>query len=278
MTTDKIKQVLLYAGLGTAATALPFCLAAPGHAPRRLKLPFDGRNCAHRGLHSQDKSIPENSLAAFRKAAENGFGVELDVQLSKDGQVVVFHDDNLKRVCGVDRRVDELTLAELQELKLCGTEERIPLFTQVLAAICGRGPVICELKSGKRNRELCKKTLEIIQGYTGDICIESFDPGIVIWFRFHAPYLLRGQLAMPIKDYKDEGASGLMAFALSRCLFNPLARPQFIAYEIGRKPLQVKLCEAMGAMKVGWTSLSPANEKKYDCVIFQFYRPERKFK
>ena len=278
MNNEKLEKILVYAGAGIAAAAVPVFFAAPGHAPKRLKMPFNGVNCAHRGLHSQDKSIPENSLAAFRKAAENGYGVELDVQLSKDGQVVVFHDDTLKRVCGVDKRVDELTLEELQALKLCGTEERVPLFTQVLSAICGRGPIICELKTGRNNRELCRKTLDIIEGYSGDICIESFDPCIVAWFRFHAPHLLRGQLSSPCKSFASEGMPKPLAFILSRCLMNPLARPQFIAYEIAKKPLQVKLCEAMGAMKVCWTSLSPSNEKKNDCVIFQFYRPERKFK
>ena len=77
------------------AAALPLFLLAPGHATRRQKAPFLGMNFAHRGLHSRDKSVPENSITAFRLAARAGYGVELDVHLSKDGQVVVFHDDTL---------------------------------------------------------------------------------------------------------------------------------------------------------------------------------------
>ena len=88
-----------------AAAALPVFLLAPGHASRRQKAPFMGMNFAHRGLHSRDKSVPENSIAAFRLAAREGYGVELDVHLSQDGQVVVFHDDTLERVCGVPGRV-----------------------------------------------------------------------------------------------------------------------------------------------------------------------------
>ena len=93
-------------GLITAAAALPLFLLAPGRATKRQKAPFMGRNFAHRGLHSRDMSVPENSLEAFRLAAKAGYGIELDVQLSKDGQVVVFHDDTLDRVCGVHARVD----------------------------------------------------------------------------------------------------------------------------------------------------------------------------
>ena len=88
-----------------AAAAAPLFLIAPGAATRRQKAPFYGLNFAHRGLHSRDKAVPENSLEAFRLAAEAGYGIELDVQLSKDGQVVVFHDNTLDRVCGVHGRV-----------------------------------------------------------------------------------------------------------------------------------------------------------------------------
>ena len=102
--------------------ALPVFLLAPGRGGKKTA-PYLGRNFAHRGLHTQDKRVPENSLAAFALAAEAGYGMELDVQLSRDGQVVVFHDDDLRRVCGRDARVDELDLAELQTLSLCGTED-----------------------------------------------------------------------------------------------------------------------------------------------------------
>ena len=177
--------------IGGAAAGASLFLLAPGTSSRRQREPFMGTNVAHRGLHSRDKSVPENSLEAFRLAAEAGYGIELDVQFSKDKQVVVFHDDTLDRVCGVHARVDELTYDELKELRLCGSDQIIPLFTEVLGVIRGRSPIICELKNGRNNRELCEKTYEIISGYRGDICVESFNPMIVAWFRFHAKDLLR---------------------------------------------------------------------------------------
>ena len=117
-----MKKKLHYAGAAVLLASVPLFMLAPGRVTKRQRAPFQNVNFAHRGLHSRDKSVPENSLEAFELASRAGYGIELDVQLSKDGQVVVFHDDDLKRVCGVDCRVDEKTYAELTELRLCGTE------------------------------------------------------------------------------------------------------------------------------------------------------------
>jgi glycerophosphoryl diester phosphodiesterase len=251
-------------------------LIAPGRSSRKASAPFVGRNFAHRGLHTEDKSVPENSMAAFAAAAAAGYGIELDVQLSKDRQVVVFHDATLDRVCGVKSRVDEKTYDELHATSLCGTKETVPLFSDVLKCIDGRGPLIVELKTGKHNRELCRKTLALLKDYRGDVCIESFDPRIVRWFRFHAGKLIRGQLACRPSRYERKDASKKAAFLLGNCLLNFLGRPQFIAYEIGRKPLTVKLAERLGAMRFCWTSHDMKNEKKNDAVIFELYTPEIK--
>lgn len=272
------KSTLCKIGVAAGLAALPVLLVAPGRASAEKKRPFMGRNIAHRGLHREDKTVPENSLAAFRDAVDGAYGVELDVQLSRDGEVVVFHDDTLSRVCGVDARVDELTLAELRELRLCGTGETIPLFSEVLRVIGGKTPIICELKTGRHNRELCEKTYALIKAYRGDICIESFDPTIVAWFRKNAPELLRGQLAAPTEEYTKDGRSTVQGFLLSHTLLNFLARPQFIAYKIGRRPALVRLSEKLGAMVVGWTSHNAVNEHDRDAVIFEFYEPRPWFK
>ena len=271
----KKSAVLPLAGLAGLAAAQLF-IFAPGRSTKRQRAPFAGMNFAHRGLHSRDKSVPENSLQAFRLAADAGYGIELDVQLSRDGEVVVFHDDTLDRVCGVHARVEDKTLAELQQLSLCGTEQTIPLFSQVLSVIRGRGPIIVELKNGKRNRELCEKTYALLENYRGEVCVESFNPFIVAWFRIHAKDLVRGQLAMPPKDY--EGWPKPLAFLLSRTALNFIARPQFIAYRIGPRPFPVILADMLGAMNIGWTSHEPRNEKGRDGVIFEFYKPKVKYK
>ncbi len=262
-----------YLPAAAAAAALPLFLLAPGHLSRRQKNIFGGVNYAHRGLHSWDRSVPENSLSAFSRAAKAGYGIELDVQLSRDGRVVVFHDDTLDRVCGVHARVDDLSWKELSALRLCGTDERIPLFSEVLQSIAGCEALIVELKNGPRNRELCEKTNALLAAYRGHVCIESFNPFIVAWFRFHAPDMVRGQLATTMSNYAEDNIRGLKAFLLHHTLLNFLARPQFIAYRIGPRPLSVRLCTALGALNIGWTSHEPRNEKGRDAVIFEFYRP-----
>ena len=265
---------LLAAGCLLAA---PFVLLAPGQAADSKKAPFLGRNYAHRGLHSEDQSIPENSMKAFALAAEAGYGMELDVQLSKDGQVVVFHDDTLDRVCGVAARVDELDYDELKALPLYGTEERMPLFSEVLALVGGRTPLIVELKNGPKNDELCEKTYALLRTYQGAYCVESFNPFIVAWFRFHAPAVLRGQLAQLPEDFVRGGRKITESLLLGNTLLNVAARPQFIAYRIGPRPLAVRFAEALGAMRVGWTSHSRDSERGRDAVIFEYYTPDVRY-
>lgn len=271
---------MLYAII--AALVLPpliyLYLILPGHAKKDKKAQFYGRNIAHRGLYEKDQSIPENSLCAFDRAVKHGYGIELDVQLSKDGQVVVFHDDTLDRVCGVNKRVDELDLNELKSLSLCGTNERIPLFTEVLETVGGKVPLIVELKTGKRNRELCEKTYALLCSYSGVYCIESFDPLIVKWFRFHAPHILRGQLTEMPGDFVKEKVSAQLSFVLGNVLLNFLARPHFIAHRKGKKTPAVRIANKFGAMDVIWTPDSPDDQPDCDTIIFEHYKPEIKFK
>ena len=129
-----------------------------------------------------------------------------------------------------------------------------------------------EVKTGPRKYELCEKTVEILGDYPGDVCIESFDPLILRWFRKHAPQYLRGQLAQPAEGY--EGYSKLLGFVLSHCLTNFMGRPHFIAYKLGRKALGARLAEAMGALQFGWTSRSLTDPKPRDGMIFEHYRPD----
>ena len=275
--SQKLRKAALIGSGAAIAAGLPLFLLAPGAVTKRQKAPFFGRNFAHRGLHCEDRSVPENSLEAFRLASRAGYGAEMDVRLTKDGQVVVFHDDTLERMCGVPGRVDEKSYDELKLLTLAGTNQRIPLLTEVLETYGGRGPLIVEIKTGPRNRELCEKTYAILSDYPGEVCIESFNPMIVRWFRLHGKDLVRGQLATQTWEY-DDSVSRPTAFLLSHCLLNFLSRPQFIAYHTGYRPLSTRLCEAMGAMRFCWTSHNERAERRRDGVIFEFYRPQLRFK
>ena len=238
---------------------------------------FRGVFYAHRGLHNIDIGIPENSIAAFRRSKEAGYGTEFDVQLSKDGQVVVFHDDDLKRVCGVDARVDSMRYDELSKLPLLGTDEHIPLLSDVLACFDGtKMPLIVELKTGKRNAELCRKTCELLFAFSGNYCIESFDPFIVNWFAKNAKDVVRGQLATDVSEYMP-AQKKIVAKLLSNCAFSFMNKPDFIAYKNVPLPRHVKKLLSKGVMLFSWTSRSAGDcPKNSDGVIFERYEPQDK--
>ena len=251
-------------------------LIAPGRSTKAQRAPFEGRAFAHRGLYERDQSVPENSLEAFRRAVAAGYGAELDVQRTRDGRIVIFHDDSMQRACGVDRAIRDFTYAELQAYPLFGTDERIPLFSEVLRVFGGRQPLIVELKYGPDWALLCNATCRMLEEYTGPACVESFHPAMVRWFRRHDPRRLRGQLS-EAACFSQKQVKWYLAFAMSRLLSNCLTRPQFIAYRLGPKPLSVRVSEAMGAMKVLWTAREIGDHARHmrenDAVIFEGYRP-----
>ena len=269
--------------IGVLLLLIWFCVK-PGRFAAAQAAPFYGVNHAHRGLYAQDQSVPENSLPAFAAAAEKGYGMELDIQLSLDGEVVVFHDDTLARMCGIDGRVDAFPLARLREMPLAGTAERMPLLTEVFDTVAGKAPIIIELKTGPRNEELCRKGLALMRAYQkqygGAFCVESFDARIVAWFRKNAPDILRGQLT----DSPRALGSGrpVLDFIAGNLLSNVIARPQFIAHGPGRKTALARFAEACGAMPVYWTARpgvdAAALEEYYDAVIFEHYAPKPKYK
>jgi glycerophosphoryl diester phosphodiesterase len=264
--------------IAVSIAAFALFLAAPGKAPTEEKEPFMGRNFAHRGLHDSDKFVMENSMAAFRRAVSCGYGIELDARITADGQIVIFHDDTLYRMCKVNARVEDLSWDVLKTFRLNGTDEGIPLLSEVLEMVGGRVPIILELKNCRKNRRLCEGALKEIRTYKGALCVESFNPFILRWFRKNAPEVIRGQLSCTLKSMGFKVNPG--AFILSRLYTNVLSRPHFIAYGIGKKPLTVRLCEKLGAMKVAWTSDNVSHDLygENDAVIFENYRPLAKFK
>lgn len=187
---------------------------------------------AHRGLFNNID--PENSIDAFANAIKNGFGIELDVQFSKDKKLVVFHDDNLKRITGDKRDVCELTFSELSSLKLSNTEKKIPLFKDVLNLINGKVPLIVEIKHGKNTKELAEETYNLLKGYKGKYAVQSFDPFILNWFVRNEPQVIRGQLSASPKNYI--GFKSYEKFILANLLLNFKSKPDYISYEFKGLP------------------------------------------
>lgn len=216
-----------------------FILARPAaKSPENKKLLCD---YAHRGLHDGNTgNLPENSLAAFALACREGFGIELDVQLSSDGHVMVFHDYSLSRMTGVEKKLCELTAEELCKLSLAGTDQTIPTFTQVLSLIDGRVPLLVELKGENFDMSLCPKVAELLSDYKGDYCIESFNPLLIKEIKKYLPGSYCGLLyTNACRDKKKVTAINI---AVSGMFLNFLAKPDFIAYnQIDRESLPVKL-------------------------------------
>ena len=250
--------------------------------PRKEEMrPFEKNYVAHRGLYDPAKGIPENSLTAFRLAAEAGYGMEMDLQLTRDGKLVVFHDKTLERMCGVKVNLTDLTYEELQSYRLSGTEERIPLFDEVLEVVDGRTPLIVEIKSEGRCFRTTRMACERLATYPGIYCMESFHPLCMWWVRRHYPKILRGQLSMNyfVEEPKKPFYQKLV---MTSMIFNVFSRPDFIAYKHShREQFSYRLLRKFYRVEnVAWTIQSQEEleqaRKVFQVMIFDSFLPEEK--
>ena len=225
---------------------------------------------AHRGIHD-NITVPENSLPAFSAAAEAGCGIELDVQFTKDRQLVVFHDDNLSRMCGDDRLVIDVTYDELSKMRLLDTDEKIPLLSEVLETVGGRVPLLIEMKNERRVVwELPRALYSIMKDYKGVYAIESFNPMFLRKYKKFDKTIARGMLSMRFGEFKSQCRrhQRLIALTLENLMWNFMAKPDFIAYRItDYKKVSLKLNHLLGATTVAWGTTDPSDintrTKKY---------------
>ncbi len=263
-------------------TAAYLFLIMPRIADRPDYTPLMGWHYAHRGLHDNASDAPENSMAAFQLAVEHGYGIELDVQLTKDKLPVVFHDDTLKRVCGIEGRVSQYTYEELQGFSLYGTEQKIPLFQDVLDLVDGQVPLVVEYKMPTSSTLVCDVADPLLKNYDGVYCIESFHPFAVRWYKEHRPEVVRGQLSANFAKEK-KGKEPFEQMLVHYLLTNVLCRPDFVAYKSAdAKNLSRVLCKNLfDGLAVAWTIRSQeeldARKKDFDLFIFESFAAENKF-
>ena len=300
-------------------------LIKPNTGRQEKMKPFEETYIAHRGLFDNGEDsmsvdntsynggvnnnvVPENSIPAFEKAVEAGYGIELDVQTTSDGRLVVFHDETLLRMCGVDRKLYECSYDELQKYHLAKTKERIPLFDEVLKVIDGKVPLIVEIKSEGNWRLTTRLTAERLLSYGGVslnddkqnnrgagsdkdkvekqlhdaryvYCMESFHPLVVKWFKDNRPDVLRGQLSTNFFRSKMKRA-WYEKIILTNLLLNFLAKPDFIAYNYRYKNQpSFWLCRVLfKVVSVAWTVRSEKVLKRvlrvFDVIIFDSFLPE----
>lgn len=213
---------------------------------------------AHRGLHNG--AYPENSLPAFYAAMRQGYGIELDVRLTRDGEAVVFHDATAKRMCGLGVRIEASTLSELKTLRLGGTSYTVPTLAEVLELVDGASPLLIEIKGdGNKSERLCRRVAELLDTYPGAFAIQSFDPKTLGWFKRYRPRFARGQLVCPLKSVRGRKHPRLAAFALSNMFTNVISRPDFISVN-GRqiKNPSFRICVALFKCRAFvWTVRTP---------------------
>lgn len=251
--------------------------------PRVLGRPdesiFSQKFFAHRGLHDNQSVAPENSMAAFKRAVEAGYGIELDVQLSKDRIPIVFHDEDLERVCGQKGKVRDYTFEELQKFPLCNSDERIPKFQDVLQLINGRVPLIIEIKIHEDYKKVCKLADQVLKLYQGAYCMESFHTGALFWYRMHRKGVIRGQLSSDF--YKEIHRLDIPSFMVHHLLLNFVGKPDFVAYNhLYKKVREREICFHFFKIKAAaWTIKSSQELKEakndFDVFIFEGFLPEQ---
>ena len=209
------------------------------------------RLIAHRGVWTEGPEAPEDSLAAFDAAVASGYAVELDVHLSADGVPVVIHDDDLERMSGEPGSVAELTVAELQELRLLGGDQTIPTLEEALAVVDARVPLFVEIKNEGEVGALEDAVADVLSAYDGNVAVMSFNPYSLARMAEAAPEIMRGQLA---SRFKGEDLAWYEKLLLANMAMSWTSKPDFIAYDIDALPCPgVTVQTWRGRPILGWT-------------------------
>ncbi len=229
---------------------------------------------AHRGLH-KGREVPENSLAAFQAAIDKGYPIELDIQLIRDDEIIVFHDFDLRRMCGRNIGTNQISKADLKSLKLFESDQQIPLMEEVFEMVKGKVPLLIELKNKSFSKILETVLLKKISVYKGEFALQSFNPFSVKWLKENAPHIKRGLLGSRLED---EEIKSIKKIIPQKLLFGKIAEPDFIGFDIRYLPdKNVNKFRKSGIPILAWTVSDTellAKAKKYaDNFIFENIHP-----
>ena len=205
---------------------------------------------AHRGIFDNKKTI-ENTIGAFIKAINKGYVIELDLHLTSDNKVVVFHDDTLERLTDKTGKIENITFEELKRIKLLKTDNYIPSFDEVLNLVNGKVPLLIELKSSIKGSKLEKEVSKILKDYNGEYAIQSFNPKTILWFRLFRKNIIRGLLISP-KTYKIYNYSRI----INAC------KPDFI--NVNKSLLDTDIVKNFNGIKLAYTIEKNEKDKYSD--------------
>lgn len=267
---------MIYIAIAIVLIFAFYIFAIRGRVGYKKLSELKGFDYAHRGLHGN--GVAENSMTAFRKAKEKGYGIEFDIHLLRDGSLAVIHDSALKRTTSAEGIIEDLTEEELKLYNLENTEDTIPTFKEVLDLYNGAAPLIIELKAHKNQAALAKAAADALKDYNGAYCIESFDPRCILWLKKNRPEIIRGQLAQNFFKTNDK-LNFFIKFLLTNNLLNFITKPDFVAYNFShRKLLATRLCQKLWKMQmVGWTIRTKETQKQVKnenwLSIFEYFLP-----
>lgn len=244
------------------------------------------RPIAHRGLHDAAAGVIENSIGAARAAIAAGYAIECDVQATRDGDVVVFHDDTLERLTAAQGDVRDLDARALAALTLNGSHETIPLLGDFLAAVSGRTPLVVELKSRfDDDMTAARRVSAALAAYSGPVVVESFDPEPIAWLRANATALGVAHIPLGIvgEASYDEGEWLSLPAArraeMTHFLHYPRTRPDFLSWRVADFPHAIPFLAraALGIPVTTWTVRSPTQAASAaawaDQIVFERFRP-----
>jgi glycerophosphoryl diester phosphodiesterase len=244
------------------------------------------RPIAHRGLHDASNGIVENSLSAARAAIAAGYAIECDIQTSRDGELVVFHDDTLERLTAATGPVAAFDASTLTRLQLDGAAETIPTFAGFLATIAGAAPLVVELKSRfDGDTRGAERAAALLAAYDGPVVVESFDPAPIAFLRANAdrlgvPDIPLGIVGEAVYDEKDwPTLTAAQRVEMTQFLHFPLTRPDFLSWSVADLPHAIPFLarQALGLPVTTWTVRTPAQAeaaaKWADQIVFETFLP-----
>lgn len=216
---------------------------------------LENRIIAHRGGFFDNKEIYENTKEAFAIAIEKGYAIELDVHVTKDNQVVVYHDDNLNRLMKVDAMIEDLCLTDLPKVPFS-----IPRFQDVLKQVNGKVPLLIEIKSIRHIGRNVDTVMEVLKEYSGEYAIQSFHPYVLLYLKQHYKKVIRGQLGSPNRSKK---IPKIQKWITQSMCFNFFTKPNFISYEYNEMSLnQITKLKKKYTM-IGFTITDYSDYTKY---------------
>lgn len=226
--------------------------------------------CAHRGLHNKEMGVEENSPSAFQLAIDAGLNIEMDIRITKDEQLIVFHDGDGKRMLKIEENIENLTLTDILTANIGSSQDKVMTFREFLEMVSGNVGLIIEIKATSKNDRVCQLCSETLDGYSGNFSICSFRPEIVRWFAKNRKHFIRGQLIENILT--DKRYTWIVRILQTFNGFAFLVRPNFLSVEYRHARFFTWIRMFGGILSV-WTIRDQKSMDKYrqkaDAIIFE---------